>query len=704
MINNKRNLEEYVEIFNNLYQFISIIDIDNSNYKVLSKNSFLGIPRNGDLAEGLEFSDKLIHKDDIDTFNNNINPKYLRKYFEITNNKYKEIYYRVLIGKDNYRWFNSIVIPIKDTNNLFLYFSKAIYEEDELRTDFMKEFEQKNTRYGIDKLTGCYNKSNFYSKISEKIVNDSEKKYAIIRFDINKFKVINESYGEIYGDNVLVYIANSIKEYIKDKGTFLFGRIESDVFSIFYEYSKENTDTIISKIENIIKEYELPITCSYGVYIVEDNTMPPSLMCDRAYLAQQEIKGDSINNIGYYDDNLRLKYLNEAQITSHMYKALQDEAFEIYLQPKCCLSTKKPVGAEVLVRWKNSNGGIINPNRFIPIFEKNNFIVKLDEYVWEKSCLIIKKIEEELGIKMPISVNISRNNMNTGDFVNVLINLVRKYDINPKLLHIEITESAFAEDDKLKKSIKELRDYGFYVEIDDFGSGYSSLNILRDIEADAIKLDMNFLKEEVLSEKTKSILISIVKMGRELKLNIIPEGIENEGHLKYLRNIGCLIGQGYLFAKPDTEENFMNYLKKSYKNQTEFNHIVDLIRNKEEYRIEPVEMLNYSKYEKFPSALAVFSLDENGTLLYCNDVFLKLIGYTREEFAKIHANRIINIIYKEDFEEIKKLKRKTIKEDVFSVDLRFIRKDNEKRLVRVNAQIDNIGNKKRLVYCNIIEK
>ena len=238
----------------------------------------------------------------------------------------------------------------------------------------------------------------------------------------------------------------------------------------------------------------------------------------------------------------------------------------------------------------------------------------------KKSCLIIKKIEEELGIKMPISVNISRNNMNTGDFVNVLINLVRKYDINPKLLHIEITESAFAEDDKLKKSIKELRDYGFYVEIDDFGSGYSSLNILRDIEADAIKLDMNFLKEEVLSEKTKSILISIVKMGRELKLNIIPEGIENEGHLKYLRNIGCLIGQGYLFAKPDTEENFMNYLKKSYKNQTEFNHIVDLIRNKEEYRIEPVEMLNYSKYEKFPSALAVFSLDENGTLLYCNDV------------------------------------------------------------------------------------
>ena len=132
MINNKRNLEEYVEIFNNLYQFISIIDIDNSNYKVLSKNSFLGIPRNGDLAEGLEFSDKLIHKDDIDTFNNNINPKYLRKYFEITNNKYKEIYYRVLIGKDNYRWFNSIVIPIKDTNNLFLYFSKGISKSSAL--------------------------------------------------------------------------------------------------------------------------------------------------------------------------------------------------------------------------------------------------------------------------------------------------------------------------------------------------------------------------------------------------------------------------------------------------------------------------------------------------------------------------------------------------------------------------------------------
>ncbi len=703
MINNKKNLEDYVEIFSNIYEFIAVIDIDNNTYEILSSSLF-GVPIKGNLVEALEFSDKLIHKEDVNVFNNNINPKYLRKYFEITNKNSKEIYYRVLIGKDTYKWFNTVIIPIEGRESLFLYLSKVVYREDEIKIDFVKKFEQENIDYGIDKLTGCYNKSNFYSKISEKLLNNNDKKYAIIRFDVDKFKVINEAYGEMHGDNVLIYIARSINDYIKDIDMFLFGRIGADVFSIFYEYSKENTDTIISKIENIIKEYELPITCSYGVYIVEDNSMPPSLMCDRAYLAQQEIKGDSINNIGYYDDNLRLKYLNEAQITSHMYKALQDEAFEIYLQPKCCLSTKKPVGAEVLVRWKNSNGGIINPNRFIPIFEKNNFIVKLDEYVWEKSCLIIKKIEEELGIKMPISVNISRNNMNTGDFVNVLINLVRKYDINPKLLHIEITESAFAEDDKLKKSIKELRDYGFYVEIDDFGSGYSSLNILRDIEADAIKLDMNFLKEEVLSEKTKSILISIVKMGRELKLNIIPEGIENEGHLKYLRNIGCLIGQGYLFAKPDTEENFMNYLKKSYKNQTEFNHIVDLIRNKEEYRIEPVEMLNYSKYEKFPSALAVFSLDENGTLLYCNDVFLKLIGYTREEFAKIHANRIINIIYKEDFEQIKKLKRKIIKEDVFSVDLRFIRKDNEKRLVRVNAQIDNIGNKKRLVYCNIIEK
>ena len=703
MINNKKNLEDYVEIFSNIYEFIAVIDIDNNTYEILSSSLF-GVPIKGNLVEALEFSDKLIHKEDVNVFNNNINPKYLRKYFEITNKNSKEIYYRVLIGKDTYKWFNTVIIPIEGRESLFLYLSKVVYREDEIKIDFVKKFEQENIDYGIDKLTGCYNKSNFYSKISEKLLNNNDKKYAIIRFDVDKFKVINEAYGEMHGDNVLIYIARSINDYIKDIDMFLFGRIGADVFSIFYEYSKENTDTIISKIENIIKEYELPITCSYGVYIVEDNSMPPSLMCDRAYLAQQEIKGDSINNIGYYDDDLRLKYLNEAQITSHMYKALQDEAFEIYLQPKCCLSTKKPVGAEVLVRWKNSNGGIINPNRFIPIFEKNNFIVKLDEYVWEKSCLIIKKIEEELGIKMPISVNISRNNMNTGDFVNVLINLVRKYDINPKLLHIEITESAFAEDDKLKKSIKELRDYGFYVEIDDFGSGYSSLNILRDIEADAIKLDMNFLKEEVLSEKTKSILISIVKMGRELKLNIIPEGIENEGHLKYLRNIGCLIGQGYLFAKPDTEENFMNYLKKSYKNQTEFNHIVDLIRNKEEYRIEPVEMLNYSKYEKFPSALAVFSLDENGTLLYCNDVFLKLIGYTREEFAKIHANRIINIIYKEDFEEIKKLKRKIIKEGVFSIDLRFIRKDNEKRLVRVNAQIDNIGNKKRLVYCNIIEK
>lgn len=703
MINNKKNLEDYVEIFSNIYEFIAVIDIDNNTYEILSSSLF-GVPIKGNLVEALEFSDKLIHKEDVNVFNNNINPKYLRKYFEITNKNSKEIYYRVLIGKDTYKWFNTVIIPIEGRESLFLYLSKVVYREDEIKIDFVKKFEQENIDYGIDKLTGCYNKSNFYSKISEKLLNNNDKKYAIIRFDVDKFKVINEAYGEMHGDNVLIYIARSINDYIKDIDMFLFGRIGADVFSIFYEYSKENTDTIISKIENIIKEYELPITCSYGVYIVEDNSMPPSLMCDRAYLAQQEIKGDSINNIGYYDDDLRLKYLNEAQITSHMYKALQDEAFEIYLQPKCCLSTRKPVGAEVLVRWKNSNGGIINPNRFIPIFEKNNFIVKLDEYVWEKSCLIIKRIEEELGIKMPISVNISRNNMNTGDFVNVLINLVRKYDINPKLLHIEITESAFAEDDKLKKSIKELRDYGFYVEIDDFGSGYSSLNILRDIEADAIKLDMNFLKEEVLSEKTKSILISIVKMGRELKLNIIPEGIENEGHLKYLRNIGCLIGQGYLFAKPDTEENFMNYLKKSYKNQTEFNHIVDLIRNKEEYRIEPVEMLNYSKYEKFPSALAVFSLDENGTLLYCNDVFLKLIGYTREEFAKIHANRIINIIYKEDFEQIKKLKRKIIKEGVFSIDLRFIRKDNEKRLVRVNAQIDNIGNKKRLVYCNIIEK
>lgn len=552
----KKNMELCYDIFSKIYDVVAIVDLDEENYQIIHSiddGAYSLLPKKESLNFLNNSINKFIHKLDVESVKQFIDTKYIKEHFDNCDTEVS-FKFRSLKNDGKYRICKILILPIVNDDNIKRYFYLS-------RTTREEVFDIKDR----DRLTGVYKKNAFYEKINNTLNENKNEKFSLIRFDIDKFKMINDVYSEEFGDITLKYLGENIEKLIENKENYIAGRLGGDVFAILYPYSEENTKYIIDSIENIINDFEMSLFVCYGIYIIEDNDMLPSLICDRAHLAQKEVKGNSINKVNYYDEKLRAKYMDEAQISSCMHQALKDEAFQVYIQPKCSLEDGKPIGAEALVRWINPSEGMIPPYRFIPLFEKNNFIIKLDEYIWDKTCQIIKKLEKQLGVKIPISVNVSRNHIGNSEFAKNLFDLTQKYEVDPSLLHVEITESAFTQNQKeLNDTIKQLRNYGFYVEIDDFGSGYSSLNILKDIEVDAIKLDMCFLRGDTLTDKAKSILESIVDMAKSLNLGIIPEGIEKEEHVEFLESIGCDIGQGYYFQKPASVDEFISYLNKCY--------------------------------------------------------------------------------------------------------------------------------------------
>lgn len=281
-------------------------------------------------------------------------------------------------------------------------------------------------------------------------------------------------------------------------------------------------------------------------------------MCDRAIWAVESIKGLYNHYYAIYNDTVREKMLRENELVETMVSALKEKEFVLYFQPKYCLNYHYIVGAEALVRWIHPEMGFLTPGEFIPLFEKNGFIHYLDQYVWEMACEYIRTWKDNGYPALPISVNVSRADFYMTDLVEVFCDLIGKYQIESSLLHLEITESAYISDssDRIIDTVARLREHGFIVEMDDFGSGYSSLNMFSQMTADVLKLDMGFISNELAKPMEQSILSDVINMAHRMHLNVVAEGVETSGQMVRLRQIGCDYAQGFYFAKPMPSDEF----------------------------------------------------------------------------------------------------------------------------------------------------
>lgn len=426
-------------------------------------------------------------------------------------------------------------------------------------TDETNKFAAEKYRATHDILTGVYNKEYFYEKVRYMLMENPHTSYYIICSDVKNFKLVNDIFGVETGDNLLRKIAELI-ECVTPEGC-IYGRLYADRFALCIQkslFDEEYFFSQMSKVCSVPENKAFKIHIHIGIYEVTDPTLRVSIMCDRANLAIKTIKESYQNVVAYYDNHLREDFINEQKVISEFEHALETKQFKAYVQPQITAEHRQINGGEVLVRWIHPVEGMIPPIKFIEIFEQTGLISRLDSYMWELACIQLAKWRDDGRTDYYLSVNISQKDFYLLDVYKVITSLVEKYEIRPECLHLEITETAVMNNPEVQlKLIQHLREYGFIIEIDDFGSGYSSLNTLKDLTADVLKIDMGFLKHtENREERSKTILGMIVSLAKSLDMEVITEGVENKEQVDFLTEFGCDIFQGYYFAKPMPIEEF----------------------------------------------------------------------------------------------------------------------------------------------------
>ena len=414
-----------------------------------------------------------------------------------------------------------------------------------------------------DSLTGIYNREAFYRKAAELMQEHHQTRYSIVYLDISCFKVVNDLFRIETGNLILKTAAFYFNMLVGEEG--LCARIEADHFALCVPTDKLDMDKTIAGLDSTIQSLGISHNVLFyaGIYPVDNVYLPLDQMCDRAHMALNRIKGRYMTRYAYYDKAMRDQMIEEQMIARNMEYALQEGQFVIHLQPIYETGANSIVGAEALVRW-NYNKGQISPGKFIPIFENNGFIVRLDRFVWEEACKVLRAQIDAGLTPVPISVNLSRLNFYSQDLLDFLQELMKKYDLPAKLLKLEITESAYMDNPhQLIAIVRAFKGHGFSVLMDDFGSGYSSLSMLKDLPVDVLKIDMAFVQEVDKSSRAGAILESIVELGKHLRMEVIVEGVETREQVDFLEKIGCRLIQGYYFSKPLDKESFLGLIKRS---------------------------------------------------------------------------------------------------------------------------------------------
>ena len=394
----------------------------------------------------------------------------------------------------------------------------------------------------------------FDKLITDMIKRNPDKRIAFIQFDVERFKLINDTYGTEAGDRLLRFFSETLGVICDSDKPYC--RLTADVFMIVMPFvERQEILDFVHMVESMLSGFNgMEYRLIFGIAIADDKSLHNRRHGDNATIARRSVKGSALNNICFYDGGMITELHHRQFIEEEMHKALVGNEFVMYLQPKYCISTGRIIGAEALARWIHPTRGMISPDEFIPIFEENGFVLKLDSVIWESAC---KKIRAWLdaGLEpVPISVNVSRQYLTTFDVAGAVSALIKKYDIPIKLLELEITESLDAPG--VEEVIGKIKQAGFTILMDDFGSGYSSLNMLKTTQFDVLKIDRSFLSEFMESDRGRKIIHHTISMSRDIGLDIIAEGVETLDQAKFLNSCGCDAAQGFYYSRPIPAEDF----------------------------------------------------------------------------------------------------------------------------------------------------
>ena len=415
-----------------------------------------------------------------------------------------------------------------------------------------------------DPLTGLYNREFFYSYAEQFDQRHPDLEMDAILLDINHFSTINERYGRAYADDVLRRVGEKAREMVHDDGGIVCRR-EADIFQVYCPHRDDYKAILDSAATGLAGELDANnrVRLRMGVYSRVDKTLDIERRFDRAKMAADTVRNSYTRNIGVYDDTLHKSELYAIQLIEDFPRAIERGEFQVYYQPKFDIRPETPAlsSAEGLVRWQHPELGMISPGVFIPLFEENGLIQTLDHYVWREAARQIREWKDRLGVSVPVSVNVSRVDMGDSGIVFTLNGILEEFKLEPADLHLEVTESAYAEDsDQIIETVTRLRSMGFLVEMDDFGTGYSSLNMLSTLPIDVLKLDMKFIQTAFAQEKDTHMLGIIIEIARHLNAPVVAEGVETQEQLDALKALGCDLVQGYFFSPPVPAEKFERFL------------------------------------------------------------------------------------------------------------------------------------------------
>lgn len=416
-----------------------------------------------------------------------------------------------------------------------------------------KEINAYRIRVRRDPLTGIYNQETFFLETKKLLEQNPKVQFVIGEWNIDRFKAVNELFGSRIGDRLICAFADYLRNTYTGQCTY--GRLEADHFvtccpqSMLEEHAAEIADLLGGHL--IWHTLNCPISMHAGFYRVESSEFDVPIMCDRAGMALQLVKDRYMQRYMYFSSKMRDVLLKEQEMMRDVEQALDEKQFFVMYQPIIDVKTKRIIAAEALVRWRKANGEVVPPGEFIPIFERNGFISRLDMYVWEQVCIFQSK-RMEAGEKMiPISVNLSRIDFYNADLYNNIRSLIQKYNLEPSYLKLEITESAYMDQpQELMETIRQFQKNGIKVLMDDFGSGFSSLNMLKDVSVDMLKIDMRFMESLETSDRAGNILFSIIQMAKSVHMEVIAEGVETVNQYELLVSMNCDGVQGYYFFRP----------------------------------------------------------------------------------------------------------------------------------------------------------
>lgn len=412
-----------------------------------------------------------------------------------------------------------------------------------------------------DALTGLYTKEFFFKKVKQYMKENPDAELMFWTSDVQGLKVINEKYGMEKGDEILRIMAHGSKNF---PGFLFGGRIEGDKFSALMIDTHPDYELINKQIaEGSAQEFPIPnVTIKHGVYHIRKNTsVTPQGMYDRSVLAMQSIKNKFGVCVALYDDKFRQDLLVQRQVIEDGRAALRDHQFQVYYQPKFDVAKGKTGGAEALVRWIHPEIGFMNPGVFIPLYEQNGFISKLDYYIWEEVCKNLMEWKMKGIPLVPVSVNVSRRDFEEENLADRIIEIVDRYGIEHSLFHVEVTESAYSDNpEKITNTIKKLHDSGFVIELDDFGTGYSSMIAISNLDLDIMKLDMSIIQNDVPGTD-KNVLEFSMQLAKMMKLKTVAEGVETDEQADRIRSLGGNYIQGYFYSKPLPKNQFEDYIR-----------------------------------------------------------------------------------------------------------------------------------------------